>query len=125
MYPSNYRDKKNPERRNRSRSRSYTEHQFSSRSRYSSKNRQRSQSRNRKKSQSKSPDRRDNVTEQPPLHKPKHDRSQRASRHNKFKNQTGQGYLPKNKKKGKQFKSTQLTQVNVDLIIYQYIHSFN
>ncbi|XP_060859515.1 pre-mRNA-splicing factor CWC22 homolog [Metopolophium dirhodum] len=109
MSPSNYRNQKKPGRRNRSRSRSYNGHRFGSRSTYSSKNRQRSQSRNRKKSKSKSLDRRDNVTEHQPLYKPKHDRSLRASRHKKFKNEIGQGHPPKNTKKGKQFKSTQST----------------
>ncbi|XP_008181336.1 serine/arginine repetitive matrix protein 1-like isoform X2 [Acyrthosiphon pisum] len=103
MSLSNYRIHKKPERRNRSRSRSYNEHKFDSRSTYSSRNRQRSPSRNRKKS--KSLDRRDNVTVHQSLSKRKHDRSSRNSRNNKFK------YEKKNK--GKTFKSTQEPQISV------------
>lgn len=127
--PSNYRIQQQPERRHRSRSRSHIRRKFDSRSTYSSRRRQRSQSRTREKSKSKSLDRRDNVTEHQFLSKSKPNRSSRSSKNNTVKKELQQGHNrhpPKNKfKKRKNSKSSQSTEVNVDLIIYQYINSFN
>lgn len=131
--PSNYRIQKQPERRHRSRSRSHTRRKFDSTSTYSSRRRQRSQSRTKEKSKSKSLDRsldrRDNVTEHQFLSKSKRNRSSRSSKNNTFKTEIQQGHNrhpPKNKfKKRKNSKSSQSTEVNVDLIIYQYINGFN
>ncbi|CAI6358393.1 unnamed protein product [Macrosiphum euphorbiae] len=91
--PPNYRIEKRLGRRIRSRSRSYNEPRFGSRSRYSSKNRQRSQSRSRRKS------------------KPKHDRSPKRSfkSSKNYKKEKGKRHPPPNKKKGKTIKSTQPT----------------
>jgi len=109
MSPPNYRIQKRLGRRIRSRSRSYNEPRFGSRSRYSSKNRQRSQSRSRRKS--KLLDRRDNVTERQSSSKPKHDRSFKSSKN--YKKEIGKGHPSPNKKKVKKINSTQPTQVNV------------
>jgi len=131
--PSDYRIKNQPKRRHRSRSRSHAKQQFDSGSTYSSKNRHMSQSRIRKKSRSKSLNRRDDVTEHQFSSKPKHNRSSKSSKNITFKNEIEQGHnrhSPQNKskrpfKKWKKSKSSQFTEVNVDLIIYQYINSFN